>query len=53
MSPESAFKKPPIKFKVVVLPQPEGPNIVINSPSFISKFTFSIYYLYQIVLLNS
>ena len=27
---------------VVVFPQPDGPNIVKNSPSFISKFRLSI-----------
>ena len=38
--PESGFSNPPITFKHVVLPDPEGPNKEKNSPSLISNWIF-------------
>ena len=40
-SPLSGSKNPPIILSVVVLPQPLGPNRVINSLSLISKLILS------------
>ena len=40
ISPLVGFSKPANIIKVVVFPDPEGPNKVKNSPSAISKFRF-------------
>jgi hypothetical protein len=37
ISPLEALTKPPIRFSVVVLPQPDGPRRQKNSPSAISR----------------
>ena len=41
ISPDVAVPKPANIFKRVVLPQPEGPRIVTNSPFFTNKLTSS------------
>ena len=41
ISPLLGLVKPPIILNVVVLPQPEGPKSVINSPSIISRLRLS------------
>ncbi len=41
ISPELGATKPPITFRVVVLPQPEGPSRQKNSPSWMSRSTGS------------
>ena len=40
ISPFVGVSKPANIIKVVVLPDPDGPNIVTNSPLAISKFKF-------------
>ena len=37
--PESGVSKPAIMRKTVVLPDPEGPSNVMNSPARMSRFT--------------
>ena len=37
ISPEVGVSSPEIMLRVVVLPQPDGPTMIMNSPSWISR----------------
>lgn len=57
--PEVGVSNPPIRFSRVVLPEPEGPTMAVNSPSVILIFTLStactsdvrsLYVLYKLMV---